>query len=144
MRFPDDLPEEHVHRLQVIAAKCPVHRALDARSCSTRSALRAVHLAAWDPTAAVRTPAEQVAAAVARAASTSRVRVRNPPRSDPPPGDLRRHAGEISFPGGRRDAEDADLSDSGAREAEEGSGWSVHRWRVLGELPPTSTFATNT
>jgi putative redox protein len=29
MRLPDDLPEEQVERLAVIAAKCPVHRALD-------------------------------------------------------------------------------------------------------------------
>jgi putative redox protein len=29
LRLPDDLPEEQVQRLQVIAAKCPVHRVLD-------------------------------------------------------------------------------------------------------------------
>ncbi len=29
MRLPDNLPEEQVERLQVIAAKCPVHRVLD-------------------------------------------------------------------------------------------------------------------
>src|SRR5664279_491700 len=29
LRLPDDLPEEQVERLRVIAAKCPVHRALD-------------------------------------------------------------------------------------------------------------------
>jgi putative redox protein len=29
MRFPDDLSEEQVDRLRVIAAKCPVHRTLD-------------------------------------------------------------------------------------------------------------------
>ena len=29
LRIPDDLPEEQVQRLQVIAAKCPVHRTLD-------------------------------------------------------------------------------------------------------------------
>jgi putative redox protein len=29
MRLPDDLPEEQAERLRVIAAKCPVHRALD-------------------------------------------------------------------------------------------------------------------
>jgi putative redox protein len=29
MRLPDDLPEDQVERLLVIAAKCPVHRALD-------------------------------------------------------------------------------------------------------------------
>ena len=29
LRFPDDLPEDQVERLRVIAAKCPVHRTLD-------------------------------------------------------------------------------------------------------------------
>ncbi len=29
LRLPDGLPEEQVERLRVIAAKCPVHRALD-------------------------------------------------------------------------------------------------------------------
>jgi putative redox protein len=29
MRMPDDLTEEQIERLAVIAAKCPVHRALD-------------------------------------------------------------------------------------------------------------------
>jgi putative redox protein len=29
MRLPDDLPEEQVEKLRVIAAKCPVHRTLD-------------------------------------------------------------------------------------------------------------------
>jgi putative redox protein len=29
MRLPEDLPEEQLERLRVIAAKCPVHRALD-------------------------------------------------------------------------------------------------------------------
>jgi putative redox protein len=29
LRLPEDLPAEQVERLQVIAAKCPVHRALD-------------------------------------------------------------------------------------------------------------------
>jgi putative redox protein len=29
MRMPDDLPEDQVEKLAVIAAKCPVHRALD-------------------------------------------------------------------------------------------------------------------
>jgi putative redox protein len=29
LRLPDELPPEQVERLQVIAAKCPVHRALD-------------------------------------------------------------------------------------------------------------------
>jgi putative redox protein len=29
LRLPEELPEEQVQRLQVIAAKCPVHRTLD-------------------------------------------------------------------------------------------------------------------
>ncbi len=55
---------------------------------------------------------------------------------------LRRHAGEISFPGGRRDAEDADLMETALREAEEEIGLSRAQVTLLGELPATSTFAT--
>lgn len=29
LRLPEDLPEEQVQRLRIIAAKCPVHRTLD-------------------------------------------------------------------------------------------------------------------
>lgn len=57
--------------------------------------------------------------------------------------DLRRHAGEISFPGGRRDAEDLDLTDTALREAEEEIGLERSQVQMLAELPPTSTFATN-
>jgi 8-oxo-dGTP pyrophosphatase MutT (NUDIX family) len=56
--------------------------------------------------------------------------------------DLRRHAGEISFPGGRKDAEDAELEDTALREAEEEIGLARGEVRLLGTLPPTSTFAT--
>ncbi|HYM55176.1 MAG TPA: CoA pyrophosphatase [Solirubrobacteraceae bacterium] len=57
--------------------------------------------------------------------------------------DLRRHAGEISFPGGRRDAEDATLEDTALREAEEEIGLDRGHVSLIGTLPPTSTFATN-
>jgi 8-oxo-dGTP pyrophosphatase MutT (NUDIX family) len=57
--------------------------------------------------------------------------------------DLRRHAGEISFPGGRQDAEDADLMDTALREAEEEIGLPRAQVTLLGELPATSTFATS-
>jgi 8-oxo-dGTP pyrophosphatase MutT (NUDIX family) len=57
--------------------------------------------------------------------------------------DLRRHAGEISFPGGRRDAEDANLTDTALREAEEEIGLDRSCVELLGALAPTSTFATN-
>jgi 8-oxo-dGTP pyrophosphatase MutT (NUDIX family) len=56
--------------------------------------------------------------------------------------DLRRHAGEISFPGGRRDPEDSDLLATALREAEEEIGLDPSQATILGELPSVSTFAT--
>ncbi len=45
MRLPDSLPEEQVERLRVIAAKCPVHRALDGE-VMFQERIERVHLAA--------------------------------------------------------------------------------------------------
>jgi 8-oxo-dGTP pyrophosphatase MutT (NUDIX family) len=57
--------------------------------------------------------------------------------------DLRRHAGEISFPGGRQDPHDRELKDTALREAEEEIGLERSRVSMLDELTPVSTFATN-
>jgi 8-oxo-dGTP pyrophosphatase MutT (NUDIX family) len=56
--------------------------------------------------------------------------------------DLRRHAGEISFPGGRQDADDPQLSYTALREAEEEIGLPRAQVDLIGELTPVSTFAT--
>jgi 8-oxo-dGTP pyrophosphatase MutT (NUDIX family) len=56
--------------------------------------------------------------------------------------DLRRHAGEISFPGGRQDADDAQLSFTALREAEEEIGLARTQVELIGELTPVSTFVT--
>jgi 8-oxo-dGTP pyrophosphatase MutT (NUDIX family) len=56
--------------------------------------------------------------------------------------DLRRHAGEISFPGGRRDDADADLAATALREAQEEIGLDPAAVELGEELPPTATFVT--
>jgi 8-oxo-dGTP pyrophosphatase MutT (NUDIX family) len=53
--------------------------------------------------------------------------------------DLRTHAGQIAFPGGRRDPEDADLVSTALREAEEEIGLSRQRLEVLGTLDDVPT-----
>jgi 8-oxo-dGTP pyrophosphatase MutT (NUDIX family) len=56
--------------------------------------------------------------------------------------DLRRHAGEISFPGGRQDEGDANPAATALREAEEEIGLDPELVELVGALPPTGTFAT--
>jgi 8-oxo-dGTP pyrophosphatase MutT (NUDIX family) len=56
--------------------------------------------------------------------------------------DLRRHAGEISFPGGRQDEPDEDLRVTALREAEEEIGLPASDVELVGALPPVGTFVT--
>ena len=56
--------------------------------------------------------------------------------------DLRRHAGEIAFPGGRKDEQDTDLNETALREAEEEIGLDRRHASVLATLPAVSTFVT--
>ena len=57
--------------------------------------------------------------------------------------DLRRHAGEISFPGGRRDSPEERLLTTALREAHEEVGLEPEDVELVGALPPIGTFVTN-
>ena len=57
--------------------------------------------------------------------------------------DLRRHPGEISFPGGRQDDDETDLRLTALREAEEEIGLPARSVELVGALQPTPTIATN-
>jgi 8-oxo-dGTP pyrophosphatase MutT (NUDIX family) len=56
--------------------------------------------------------------------------------------DMRRHAGEISFPGGRKDDADTDLAATALREAHEEIGLDPTHVELGEELPTTGTFVT--
>jgi len=56
--------------------------------------------------------------------------------------DLRRHAGEISFPGGRRDEGESYLQ-TALREAHEEIALDPAVVEIIGALPPIGTFVTN-
>jgi 8-oxo-dGTP pyrophosphatase MutT (NUDIX family) len=57
--------------------------------------------------------------------------------------DLRRHAGEISFPGGRQDHPEEDLRATALREAHEEIGLDPADVELMGALPPVGTFVTS-
>ena len=57
--------------------------------------------------------------------------------------DLRRHAGEISFPGGRQDHPDESLLETAQREADEEIGLEKTGVEMIGALPPIGTFVTS-
>jgi 8-oxo-dGTP pyrophosphatase MutT (NUDIX family) len=56
--------------------------------------------------------------------------------------DLRRHPGEISFPGGRYDEGETDLRATALREAHEEIGLPAEAVEIVGALQPTPTIAT--
>jgi len=56
--------------------------------------------------------------------------------------DLRRHPGEISFPGGRFDEGEPDLRATALREAHEEIGLPADAVEIVGALQPTPTIAT--
>ena len=57
--------------------------------------------------------------------------------------DLKRHAGEISFPGGRQDHPDESLLETALREADEEIGLAKTGVQIMGALPPIGTFVTS-
>ncbi len=56
---------------------------------------------------------------------------------------LRIHAGEISFPGGKHERQDDDLLDTALRETREEIGLDVDRALVVGQLDCVETLNTN-
>src|SRR5512133_3726896 len=57
--------------------------------------------------------------------------------------DLRRHAGELSFPGGRQERPEEDLRRTALREAEEEVGLDPGQVELVGALPPIGTYVTS-
>jgi 8-oxo-dGTP pyrophosphatase MutT (NUDIX family) len=57
--------------------------------------------------------------------------------------DLRRHAGEISFPGGRQDHPGEDFRETALRESREEIELDPSLVELVGALPPVGTFVTS-
>jgi len=53
---------------------------------------------------------------------------------------MNQHGGEIAFPGGKINDEDADLLDTAIRETQEETGISVTRNQIIGQLKPVTTL----
>ncbi|MDX1442095.1 MAG: CoA pyrophosphatase [Nitrosopumilaceae archaeon] len=56
------------------------------------------------------------------------------------PKDLKFHAGEISFPGGKPESNDSDLLDTALRETNEEIGLTIRKDQVIGQLKPVITL----
>jgi 8-oxo-dGTP pyrophosphatase MutT (NUDIX family) len=56
------------------------------------------------------------------------------------PENMKLHAGEISFPGGKFDATDSDLLETALRETSEEIGLHISRDQILGQLDPVKTL----
>ena len=56
------------------------------------------------------------------------------------PKHMKFHAGEISFPGGKLDADDSDLLDTALRETREEIGLVINKEQVIGQLEPVVTL----
>ena len=56
------------------------------------------------------------------------------------PKDLKFHAGEISFPGGKPEKNDSDLLDTALRETQEEIGLTISRKQIVGQLEPVVTL----
>lgn len=56
------------------------------------------------------------------------------------PKDLKAHAGEISFPGGKPEENDSDLLDTAIRETNEEINLTINRDQIIGQLEPVVTL----
>ena len=153
LRVECDLDDDQLDRLRVIAGKCPVHRMLASETpVSIEDRIERIADERRAPGGAALALLDPAEAATMDAHGRTEAAVLVPllgPGADPAivfterRHDLRRHAGEISFPGGRRDAPDEDLLTTALREAHEEIGLDPGDVELVGALPPIGTFVTN-